>query len=73
MITQAQLAQACQISQGQLSKIETFQQLPLRDVLERLRNYTGLPTDAFIRPKQFLDEQPDFLAQTRPPASSRRG
>lgn len=71
MITQVQLSKACRMSQGQLSKIETFQQLPLRDVLERLRDYTGLPTDAFIRPKQFLDEHPDFLAETTPPQSPR--
>lgn len=66
-VTQEQMSKACEVSQGQLSKIERFQQVPLRDLLERLRSYTGLPTDAFIRPIQFLEEQPNFLSDTRPP------
>lgn len=66
-VTQDQMAEACHISQGQLSKIERFQQLPLRDMLERLRTYTGLPTDAFIRPLQFVQEEPDFMTRTRGP------
>ena len=66
-VTQQEISKLCEVSQGQLSKIEHFQQLPIREMLERLRDYTGLPTDAFIRPTQFLEEEPDFMSRARPP------
>jgi transcriptional regulator with XRE-family HTH domain len=71
-VTQVQLSQACQLSQSQVSKIERGQLFPLRESLERLRTYTGLPTDAFIRPQQFLEEHPDFLRDARAPEVRRR-
>jgi transcriptional regulator with XRE-family HTH domain len=66
-VSQQEMERRCGISQGQISAFEHFRQLPMRDVLERLRTYTGLPTDALVRPQYFLLEQPDFLLSTRPP------
>lgn len=67
-VTQQELSRQCQIGQSHLSKIEHFDQVPIRDMLERLKSYTGLPTDALVRPRQFLEEDPDFLSRTRGPA-----
>lgn len=61
LMTQAELAVACGMKQAQLSKIETYQHLPLRDVLERLLRFTKLPTDALVRPRQFMDECPQYF------------
>ena len=52
------------VSQGMISKIVGYQRIPLGDTLEALLAYTGLPTDAFIRPERFLAEHPNFLHQT---------
>lgn len=60
-VTQADIHKACSISQATLSKIENGLRMPLGETLERLRAYTGLPTDAFIRPQYFLIEEPNFL------------
>ncbi len=60
-VSQAQLAEMSGLSQPFISLIENYLNIPLREGLERLREITGLPTDAFIRPKQFLIENPDFL------------
>jgi transcriptional regulator with XRE-family HTH domain len=65
-LTQAQVAEACGVTQGMVSHIEQYVRIPLGDTLERLRAYTGLSTDAFIRPERFMVEQPDFLRRLRP-------
>jgi transcriptional regulator with XRE-family HTH domain len=67
-ITQGQLAQRTGLTQGAISHFEQYIRIPVGDVLEELRRHTGLPTDAFVRPMQFLREDPDFLQKYRPPA-----
>lgn len=71
-MSQADLAKACGITQGAVSHIENYFRIAVGDVLERLRRVTGLPTDAFVRPREFLQEQPNFLRRVsrrrpRPP------
>ena len=66
-VSQADIEEACGISQTFVSKVENGERVPLRETLERLRQFTGLPTDAFIRPYHFLREVPNFMAYTRPP------
>jgi transcriptional regulator with XRE-family HTH domain len=60
-LSQQAVAEACRLSQAMISYIELGLRIPLDDALEALRSYTGLPTDAFIRPEQFLQEEPNFL------------
>ena len=60
-VSQDELAEACKLNQSFLSKIENGVRLPLHESLERLRAFTGLPTDAFIRPWHFIQEEPNFL------------
>jgi transcriptional regulator with XRE-family HTH domain len=62
-LKQSDVSTASGVSQGMISKIEGYQRIPLGETLEALLAYTGLPTDAFIRPERFLAEHPDFLAQ----------
>jgi transcriptional regulator with XRE-family HTH domain len=73
-LKQSDVAVASGVSQGMISKIEGYQRIPLGDTLEALLAYTGLATDAFIRPERFLAEHPDFLIkcslhQPEPPTS----
>jgi transcriptional regulator with XRE-family HTH domain len=60
-LSQDELAQACGITQGMVSHIENYRRIALGSVLEALRRVTNLPTDAFVRPRAFLQEQPNFL------------
>jgi len=69
-VSQQEIERACGVTQGMLSKIENLQRIPLRENLEKLLDYTGLPTDAFIRPKHFLREHPHFLDATRHPPTA---
>jgi transcriptional regulator with XRE-family HTH domain len=71
-LTQDELAAQVGITQGMVSHIELFFRIPLGEALESLRAYTGLPTDAFIRPEAFLREEPDFLEKYRPEGKGRR-
>jgi transcriptional regulator with XRE-family HTH domain len=70
-VTQKSLARACGITQGAISHVENYKRIVVGNVLEALRRVTGLPTDAFVRPRQFLQEQPNFLRRVprRPPPS----
>jgi transcriptional regulator with XRE-family HTH domain len=60
-MSQADLAKACGLTQGAISHIENYNRIAVSDALEVLRRVTGLPTDAFVRPRQFLQEHPNFL------------
>lgn len=62
-VSQRCLANLTCLSQPFISRIENYHDVPLGEYLERLRYKTGLPTDAFIRPLQFLLEYPDFLGR----------
>ena len=66
-VSQREIMEACGISQATLSKIENGYRGPRGEKLECLRAYTGLPTDAFIRPYRFLLEEPNFLDRTHGP------
>lgn len=66
-MTQHALAQAAGLTQGMIGHIENYRHIPVRESLERLRAYTGLPTDALVRGEQFLVEQPDFPYSQHPP------
>jgi transcriptional regulator with XRE-family HTH domain len=62
-VSQKELADLVGVTQSFVSLIEGYHNIPLGDGLEELRRITGLPTDAFIRPQQFLSEFPDFLGR----------
>jgi transcriptional regulator with XRE-family HTH domain len=64
-MTQGALAKACGLTQGMISHIENRRRIALGDALEALLRVTGLPTDAFIRPDQFLREHPDYFQRRR--------
>jgi transcriptional regulator with XRE-family HTH domain len=55
-LSQKEVAEACQMTQAMISYIEAGKKLPWRDALESLRTYTGLPTDAFLRWREFMAE-----------------
>jgi transcriptional regulator with XRE-family HTH domain len=63
--SQADVAEACQISQPFISYIEAGWRIPLNDALSRLCDYTGLPAEAFVLPERFLRDQPNFLEKYR--------
>jgi transcriptional regulator with XRE-family HTH domain len=63
--SQQEVADACHLTQAMISLIESGLRIPLGDALEALRSYTGLPTDAFIRPEHFLQENPGFFERRR--------
>ncbi len=64
-LSQTDVAKACLITQAMVSMIEAGRRVPDGETLERLRAYTGLPTDAFVRVERFLEEEPDFLRKYR--------
>jgi transcriptional regulator with XRE-family HTH domain len=72
-VNQRDLAQACGISQGMLSLVESGLRIPLDDKLEALLNYTGLPAEAFVLPERFLKDHPDFLRKYGRRGKSRGG
>jgi transcriptional regulator with XRE-family HTH domain len=65
--SQADIAEACRITQAMVSLIELGLRVPQGEALDRLIAYTGLPTDAFVRTERFLEEHPDFLRKYRRP------
>lgn len=69
-ITQQSLATATGLTQGMIAHIENYRHIPVRESLERLRAFTGLPTDALVRGEQFLTEQPAFPYGQHPPRPS---
>jgi transcriptional regulator with XRE-family HTH domain len=62
-VSQQDVAELTGLTQTFISLIERYRNIPLGKALESLRQTTGLPTDAFIRPQHFLVEQPDFLGR----------
>jgi transcriptional regulator with XRE-family HTH domain len=60
-MSQQEFADACQLSQPMVSQIESGLRVPLNAILERLLDYTGLPAEAFLLPKRFLEQNPNFL------------
>ena len=74
-LSQEQVAEACDLTQATISYIESGKKVPRGEVLERLRAYTGLPTDAFVRWRHFLTEEPNFLRKyrRRPGGNSSQG
>jgi transcriptional regulator with XRE-family HTH domain len=52
----ASLRDACELTPAMISYIEAGKKLPWRDALEKLRTYTGLSTDAFLRWGEFVEE-----------------
>jgi transcriptional regulator with XRE-family HTH domain len=70
-LSQQEVADACQLTQAMISYIEAGKKTPWGDALERLREYTGLPADAFLRWQRFLQEEPNFLRKYCRPRRSR--
>lgn len=66
-LSQHEVARACGLSQGFLGMIETYRRTPAHDNLEALIIFTGLPTDALVRPLRFLEAQPNFPYADYPP------
>jgi hypothetical protein len=62
-VSQGELAELTGITQPYISLIERYRNAPMGEALERLRWTTGLATDAFVRPRAFLIEQPYFLGE----------
>ena len=60
-LSQQEVADACELTQAMISYIEAGKKMPWGKALERLRDYTGLPADAFLRWQRFLQEEPNFL------------
>jgi transcriptional regulator with XRE-family HTH domain len=60
-LSQQAFAEACRVSQPMVSQIEAGLRVPLNAILERLLDYTGLPAEAFLLPKRFLEQNPNFL------------
>ena len=67
-LSQAEVAQRCDLSQGMIARIENYNRIPVHASLESLLAFTGLPTDALVRPLRFLDAHPDFPYSQHPPA-----
>jgi transcriptional regulator with XRE-family HTH domain len=63
-LTQQELSAITGLSQQEISLIERWRRIPRGAALERLLRHTGLPTDALVRPKEFLAAHPEFLRRT---------
>jgi transcriptional regulator with XRE-family HTH domain len=63
-VTQEELSQLTGLSQQEISLIERWRRIPRGEALERLLSHTSLPTDALVRPRQFLAANPQFLRRT---------
>ena len=72
-ISQGQLAKRSGVKQGTISSLEVYTRIALGDVLTRLLRATGLPTDAFVRPREFLVEHPEFKRSLPSPKPIRQG
>lgn len=59
-LSQHAVATACRVSSGSIGMIETYARVPIRQNLERLLDFTGLPTDALVLPLRFLQDRADF-------------
>jgi transcriptional regulator with XRE-family HTH domain len=59
-VTQQELSDLTSLTQQEISLIERWQRIPRGDSLERLISTTHLPTDALVRPRKFLEANPDF-------------
>jgi transcriptional regulator with XRE-family HTH domain len=64
-ISQDELAQRLNVTQGMVSHIELYVRSPRMDILRSLCDVTGLSADAFVQPERFLQEHPDFLKPRR--------
>jgi len=60
-LSQQEVADACGVTQAMISYIEAGKKTPWGEALDKLRDYTGLPADAFLRWQRFLEEEPNFL------------
>jgi transcriptional regulator with XRE-family HTH domain len=60
-LSQDQLAEMAETTQGMISHIERYFRVPRVDIIEKLLDCTGLPAEAFVLPERFLKEYPDFL------------
>jgi transcriptional regulator with XRE-family HTH domain len=60
-LSQQEVGEACGITQAMISYIEAGKKTPWGDALDKLRDYTGLPADAFLRWQRFVEEEPNFL------------
>jgi len=63
-VTQEELSQLTGLSQQEISLIERWRRIPRGEALERFLRHTSLPTDALVRPHQFLAANPQFLRRT---------
>src|SRR5918995_6496838 len=55
-LSQKEVAEACELTQAMISFIESGKKTPWGESLERLRNFTGLPADAFLRWQRFVQD-----------------
>ena len=65
-LSQQDVADACGLTQAMISYIEAGKKMPWGGSLDKLRDYTGLPADAFLRWQRFLAEEPNFLRKYSP-------
>jgi transcriptional regulator with XRE-family HTH domain len=55
-LSQQEVADSCQLTQAMISFVESGKKTPWGESLERLRDFTGLPADAFLRWQRFLQD-----------------
>jgi hypothetical protein len=55
-LSQKEVADACELTQAMISFIESGKKTPWGESLERLRDFTGLPADAFLRWQRFVQD-----------------
>jgi transcriptional regulator with XRE-family HTH domain len=60
-LTQAQLAEQTDLTQGMISHIERYDRIALGDALARLLDRTDLPAEALVLPERFLAHHPDYF------------
>jgi len=56
--SQVQLAKACHLGREMIAHIEAYRRIPVHELLERLLDVTGLPTDALRARSAFLPSTP---------------
>jgi len=70
-VSQKELAERCGLTQQAISAYEVGERVPRGEELKRLHAVTGIPIEALVLPKEYLEAHPDYLLGPRPP--ERRG
>jgi hypothetical protein len=72
-VSQDELAELAGVGQGMISHIERYFRVPRKSTLIKLQEKTGLPTDAFMFPERFLEQNPDYFQPEDGGRDNRRG